>query len=228
MPRIVARQLLGVTGCCHLGCGLQWFAFWRWFWVLGVLFVVFSFFFPFPASPVFLFFLSPIFILLLLLFCLLSPFPSLLPSFLLISSPSLLFFFFFFFFSSFSCFLPWLLLTPSALRLPACSSCLSFVSFSCFFVGFGCFLFLCLSSSPVSLFLPPPVCCLPSLPALFLLSLPVFLSDRHLLGDTGYRHLCFPFCRLLRCSCPIPGLPPPPSFSFLLLLLLFLLSPTCL
>ena len=110
-------------------------------------------------SRVFFFFLSPIFLILLLLFCLLSPLFFLL-SFhrLLLSSLSLCLSFLFLllpFFSLFM-FLPWLLPSPSALQSPACFSYCSFVYFFCFFAGFSRFLlslpilFSCLSFSGTS------------------------------------------------------------------------------
>ena len=69
--------------------------------------------------------------------------------------------------------------------------------------------------SPIALLPSHLVVGLLSLPAL-LSSFPVFLSYRFLLDNAGFRHLCFRFCHLLRCSCPIPGVPPPlpPSFRF--------------
>ena len=43
----------------------------------------------------------------------------------------------------------------------------------------------------------------------------LYLSDHCLLGNASCRHLCFPFCRLLHYSCPIPGASPdPPSLFF--------------
>ena len=154
---------------------------------------------PFPGFPIFFFFLSPIFLIhcscsaFSLRLFLLSVLCLLLLSFLLL----LLLFFLLLLF------LPWLLLpylpsvrlpVPSVVRLPISLASLlaSVVSFlPLHFIG-----------------------SLRSLPAFLLLSLPVFLSDRFLLSDSGFRHLCFSFRPLIHCSCHTPG-PPPPPFSFI-------------
>ena len=164
-------------------------------------------------SPVFFFFLSPVFLILLLLSCLLAPF-SLSP---------------FFVFSSY-CLFPfsflltppvssWLLLSslpsvrppvPSVTRLS-----ISLASLLASVISFFFFLFFSFLYSSIALLQSHLVGGLPSLPALLLSSLPVFLSDRFLLGNAGFRHLCFRFRHLLHCSCPIPGPPPPhPFLSF--------------
>ena len=178
----------------------------------GSFFLVVFVFLPFLVSLVLLLFLLHIFLFLLLLFFLLSP-PFLLSllHFLLLSSPSLLLPAFLLLL-----FLSWLLLSPSVLQSSACSFCHSFVSFCYFFAVFCRFLFPCLLSPPVSVLLLPPVCGLPSLPALFSCRLfLLFLSDHRLLGDANCPHLCFPFCRLLHYSCPILGASPhPPSLFF--------------
>ena len=160
-----------------------------------------------------LIFLSPIFLLLLLLYFLLSPFLLSFLHSLLLSSPSLLLSFLWLLLPFFSLllFLPWLLLSPSVLRSPTCSSGHSFVSLSSFFAVFCRFLFPCLSSPPVFL-LPPPVCGILSLPALFSCRLFLFfLSDSCLLRATVCRHLCALLSVTSFATSVLSLVPPPPN-----------------
>ena len=173
----------------------------------------------------FLFFLSPIFPILLLLFCLLSPF--------VLSSCCLFpYFCYFFCFSSLSSRSSCFFLGSSCRLCPPFAHLflLSLVSFflASLLASAASFFFFYLYSSTIDLLPSHLIGVLPSLSALLLSSLPVFLSDHFLLGVAGLRHLCFRF----RCSCPIPGPPPPPFLSLLSSLVppfpsccLYLLSP---